>query len=144
MLDFVTVAMVAIVIVLVISIALVKRGKYRLHKRIQLVMAVVLVAAVLAFEIDVRFFTDWRVLAEPSPLYESGWVTGLLYFHLMFAIPTPFVWGFVIWRAIKRFENPPVPGTYSSQHKKWAWIATLLMVMTAATGWAFYITAFVI
>lgn len=143
MLDFVALAMVVIMVVLMVSIWLVRKKKYNTHKIIQIVTAIVLLVSVLAFELDMRLFTDWRQLAEPSPWYESGWVTAVLYVHLVFAIPTPFVWGFVIWQALRKFDRPPRPGVHSVRHKRWGWIATILMLMTTLTGWGFYWLAFV-
>ncbi|MFN5707735.1 MAG: DUF420 domain-containing protein, partial [Planctomycetota bacterium] len=61
MLDLVCVAMVAVTVLMLLSIALARFGRqYRWHRLLQLSLAIVLLLAVLAFEIDVRFFTDWR------------------------------------------------------------------------------------
>ena len=90
MLDFVVVAMLAVTIAMAISITLVKKlSKYGWHKAIQISFAVILLVAVLAFEVDMRFFTDWRELAEPSPFFESRVVHLALGVHLLFAIPAP-------------------------------------------------------
>ena len=143
MLDFVTIAMLGIVAVLLTSIYLVrKRRKFRLHKTIQITTAVVLLCAIVAFEIDVRFITDWRELAEPSPYYESGVVDGALVIHLMFAIPTPFVWIYTIVGALRNIPKDPGPCEYSPRHRRWGWISTWLMIGTAVTGWIFYWLAF--
>ncbi|MDG1809719.1 MAG: DUF420 domain-containing protein [Pirellulaceae bacterium] len=144
MLDFVFIAMFLIVLILGISIFLVRKKRlFRLHKRIQLLTAVILLAAIVAFEIDVRFFTQWEELAEPSRYYEQGWVHWALAVHLLFAIPTPFVWVFTIFKALKNFPADPQPNQYSPQHKFWGWTSTVCMVLTAATGWFFYLMAFV-
>lgn len=143
MLDAVALAMIAIVVALVISILLVKKQRYRGHKRLQTTISILLLIAVLAFELDMRFFTDWRELAETSRFYKSGIVDVVLAIHLMFAIPTPFVWGYVLIRALKGFPGPPEPGDHSSAHKKGARIAVGMMTMTAVTGWIFYLAAFV-
>ena len=70
MLDLVAIAMVAVTIVLCYSIYLVRvHKKHKLHRRIQIATAITLSVALLFFELDVRLFTDWRVLAEPSPYF---------------------------------------------------------------------------
>jgi hypothetical protein len=146
MLDFVFTAMFGIVAVLAYSIFQVKRqGRYQLHKWIQLTLGAVLVVAVTAFEIDMRFFTDWEALASGSRYYEKGewdavWIS--LVVHLCFAIPTPFVWLYVIVMALRRFPNPARPGAHSASHATWGWIATVGMFLTAITGWLFYVLAF--
>jgi len=144
MLDFVFLAMFAIVIVLTFSIYLVRsKKKFRLHKRIQIGTAIVLLVTIVAFEIDMRFITAWRVLAEPSSLYASGAVDWSLAIHLLFAIPTPFVWVYTIVMALKKIPADPQPCEYSTTHRRWGWISALMMYATAVTGWVFYVVAFV-
>ena len=147
MLDFVFVAMFAILPVMAWSIYLVRyRQAYIVHRTIQMVLAVVLLIAVVAFEVDVRFFTDWQALAEPSPYFERGTWNAVWYsllIHLAFAIPTPFLWAFVIIQALRKFPHPPRPSSYSATHVFWARFATGGMFLTALTGWIFYWLAFV-
>ncbi|MDG2012266.1 MAG: DUF420 domain-containing protein [Pirellulaceae bacterium] len=143
MLDFVFIAMFLIVLILGVSIFLVRKKRlFRLHKRIQLLTAAILLAAIIAFEIDVRFFTQWQELAKPSRFYEQGWVHWALGVHLVFAIPTPFIWIYTIVMALKNFATDPQPNNYSPKHKFWGWVSTVFMVLTAATGWVFYLMAF--
>ncbi len=147
MLDVVFLAMFAVVPVLLLSIVLVKRRRlYRVHKFIQLALGLVLLLAVAAFEIDMQLFTDWRQRAIDSPYYQAqGWsaVMTSLVVHLAFAIPTLFLWVWVIVQALRKFPNPPQPTAYSSSHKSTAWLATVGMIGTAVTGWVFYWMAFV-
>ncbi len=147
MLDFVFVAMIAILPVLAWSIYLVRyRRQFELHKRVQVGLALVLLVAVVLFEIDVRFLTDWEALAGPSPYFKpESWCTVwyALAVHLCFAVPTPFLWAFVIVQAMRRFPRPVTPSAYSPRHVFWARVAAGGMVMTAVTGWVFYWLAFV-
>jgi membrane-associated HD superfamily phosphohydrolase len=147
MLDLVFLAMFAIVPVLSVSVYLVKyRRQYRIHKQIQVALGVVLLVAVTAFEVDMRFFTDWKERAAPSPYFEpETWnpVWYSLIVHLCFAVPTTLLWIYVIVAALRRFPIPPGPSDYSLTHVFWARLATVGMVMTAATGWVFYWLAFV-
>lgn len=146
MLDVVFLAMFLVVPVLMVSISIVKRGRYALHKQIQLVLGTVLLVAVVAFEADMRFFTDWKELAKPSPYYQSeGWspVWTSLSVHLAFAVPAALLWAYVIVQALRKFSRPPVPGAHSAAHKRWGWLAAICMFMTAVTGWIFYYLAFV-
>ena len=144
MLDFVAMAMAGVLLSLAFSIFQVRiRKNYALHKKFQLSTALVLLVALTAFEVDMQFLTDWRKLAEPSPFYDSGIVSRALAIHLLFAIPTPFVWGGVIWFAMARFRGGFQKGAFNKTHRTWGWIATVLMVMTSLTGWVFYYLAFV-
>ena len=147
MLDVVFLAMFLVVPWLGVSIWLVRfRKKYDLHKWMQIVMGAVLLLAVTAFEVDMRFFTDWEELAEGSPYFQKGtwdavWIS--LAIHLCFAVPTPFIWIVVIVRAIRQFPSPALPSKHSPQHILWARIAAAMMTPTAITGWVFYYLAFV-
>ena len=148
MLDVVFLAMFAVLPLLALSIYLVKQKQYALHKRINLVLGVVLLIAVLAFEVDMRFFTDWEVLAKESPYFDeqNKWtsIVGMaLVIHLCFAIPTLLLWIFVIVQALRKFPSPPIPGDHSGAHSKSAWLAAGGMLMTAVTGGTFYYLAFV-
>ncbi len=147
MLDVVFLAMLFIVPVMCWSVYLVRyRRNYALHKKVQLITGLVLLIAVVAFEVDMRFLTDWEVRAELSPYYTVGqWNTvwTALSIHLVFAVPTPIIWCLVIYRAWKRFPVPPQPGEHSASHRCWGYLAVIGMLLTAITGWFFYYLAFV-
>ncbi|MEQ8785990.1 MAG: DUF420 domain-containing protein [Pirellulaceae bacterium] len=147
MLDVVFLAMFLIVPLMGVSIYLVKyRRRFALHKWLQIGMGVVLLVAVAAFEIDMRFFTEWEDMARPSRYWvDDQWNTVWysLAVHLCFAVPTPFLWIFVIVQALRKFPNPPRPNEYSPSHIFWARTAAIEMTLTAVTGWVFYVLAFI-
>jgi hypothetical protein len=148
MLDVVFLAMFLVVPTLLVSVYLVRyRRQYTLHKQIQLTLGTVLLIAVTAFEVDMRFFTDWTALAGPSPYFDAAhkWScpVGLsLIVHLSFAVPTLLLWIVVIVQALRHFPAPPMPGQHSTWHRRWGMIATAGMVLTAVRGWLFYWLAF--
>lgn len=147
MLDVVALAMVLLVPILAVSIYLVKvRKQYALHKKIQLALGMVLLVTVTIFEVDVRI-NGWRHRAEASPYAShegsTDWVMVSLAIHLCFAVSSALLWIAVIFRALKNFPVPPVPGPHSAWHKRWAWMAAIDMSCTAVTGWVFYYLAFV-
>ena len=145
MLDVVFLAMFAVVPLLGWSITLAKRGKFAQHKRMQLVLAVVLLVAVAVFELEMRL-VGWQERAAASPYWTSeAWddpVHYSLMIHLFFAIPTAFLWLFVVVRALRSFPKPAAPNEHSPSHRFWAPIASFEMLMTAITGWVFYWLAF--
>ena len=149
MLDVVFVAMFIVVPALAVSIYLVKRrGRYDLHKKLQLVLAAVLLVAVLLFELDMQFITRWEMRAEPSPYFAEAnkWTcpAGIsLIIHLSFAVPTLLLWIYVVVQALRKFSNPPGPGPHSAAHARTGWPAAIGMLLTAVTGWIFYWLAFV-
>lgn len=144
MLDFVAVLMVAVVVLLAYSIYVVRsKRNFSLHRNMQLAIASSLAIALVAFEVDIRMFTDWRELAKSSAFYESGWVDRMLAIHLCFAIPTPIVWAAVIWVSLRRFKNGFEQGAFNRWHRIAGRIGAVMMFGTSVTGWTFYYLAFV-
>ena len=146
-LDIVVVVLAAGLPLLVFSIYLVRYAKlYQWHQRLQTAIGLLLLLTVVAFEIDVRLY-GWQDRAADSRFWQSGpandWVDYSLWIHLLFAIPTPFVWAGVLWAAWRNFPEPPCPGRHSLRHRRWGYCAAFLLLMTAVSGWLFYWLAFV-
>jgi hypothetical protein len=143
MLDFVFLALFAVIPILGWSIYEVKfNRRYQLHKTVQLVLGVVLLVTIALFEIDIRFLDDWTRRSAPETGEPAAIVWTSLWIHLVFAISTPFLWIFVTVQALRKIPNPPGPCKYSRQHLFWGKLAALDMLMTALTGWGFYLLAF--
>jgi putative membrane protein len=140
--DVLLVGLLATLPVLAASIAAVRSRRYAIHKSLQLVIVAVLVAAIVAFEIDIRLFSDWRLRAAASPFWPAGvlWSLGI---HLVFAVSTLGLWTWVVWEALRRFPRPPVPGSHGPRHRRMARLAALDLIATAVTGVIFYWLAFV-
>ena len=145
MLDVVCLGMVVVVVVLGWSIWLVRqRRNYQLHKRVQLALAGFLLVVLTAFETDVRLH-GWqeRAAGEVGGKASSA-VLAVLSIHLFFAVTTVVLWIVVITLALRKFSVPPVPNEHSPFHLRWARLAAWDMVLTAVTGWGFYVMAFVL
>ena len=144
MLDVICVAMVVVVAVLGWSIRQVRRHKrYQLHKRVQLTLATALLVVLTAFEVDMRLH-GWQERASGQLGGQaSSTVFAALSIHLFFALSTVVLWIIVIALALRRFPHPPTAGQHSAFHRRWARLAACDMVLTAVSGWVFYIMAFV-
>jgi putative membrane protein len=143
-LDLLFLAMFIVVVVLTWSVYQVKyRHRYALHKWVQVVLGVVLLSAVVVFEIDMRTHGWQERSAGQIGGNASSTVTTALRIHLVFAVSSAVLWPIVIVRALRNFPNPPSPSLHSAWHKRWAWIAAIDMTLTAVTGWIFYWLAFV-
>lgn len=148
--DVVLVGLIALLPVLAWSVAIVRRGAYATHKRLQLFIVVALLAAIIVFEIDVRLISDWKLRAaggvawggQPNPWWPAG-VLIALGIHLVFAVSTLVLWVWVVWEALARFPSPPVPGSHGARHKVMARLAAADLLLTAITGSVFYWLAFV-
>jgi uncharacterized membrane protein YozB (DUF420 family) len=144
MLDVLVLAMGVVVLVLGWSIYEVKyRHRYQLHKWVQVSLGVVLLVAVIVFEIDVRLYGWQDRAAGEIGGHASRLVMTSLAVHLVFAISATILWPLVIIRALRNFPSPPHPGPHSRFHVRWARIAAIDMFITAVTGWTFYYLAFV-
>ncbi len=147
MVDVVFLSMFAAVPVMLWSIWQVRRHqRYELHRQLQVTLGVLLGLAVLAFEIEMRRF-GWHDRAIESRYWQPGrWndpIDWSLLAHLLCAVPTTFLWIFVIVQARRKFPRPVQPNDYSPVHRRWARLAAGEMVLTAVTGWLFYYLAFV-
>ena len=149
MLDFVVAALVLIVPILLFSLYSVKiRRHYTLHRNLQLLLGVVLLVAVGAFEVDLQWIQGgWaNVVAKrevPLTPVQLAFVQRVLRIHLIFAISTPILWAVTIVLALRRMPSPPTPCPHSVLHKKLGWISTIDIVLTSVTGLVFYYFAFV-
>ncbi len=150
MLDFVVCALVLVVPLLLLSLWLVKfRRQYLAHKRLQIVLGVVLLAAVTAFEVDVQLVHGgWEKIVAKQNLEEAALAAKIasvrpwLLVHLVFAITTPFLWVATIVLALKRFGSNPAPGAHSKLHSLLGWASTIDITLTSVTGLLFYYVAF--
>lgn len=140
--DVVLVGLLATLPVLAASIAAVRARRYAVHKTLQLAIAAALLVAIVVFEVDIRIFSDWKLRAAASPYWPAGVLTSLG-IHLVFAVSTLVLWVWVVWEALQRFPNPPLPGSHGPRHRRMARLAALDLLTTAVTGGAFYWLAFV-
>lgn len=150
MLDFVVTALVIIVPLLLYSLWMVKfKRKYEQHRRLQVVLGVVLLVAVTAFEVDLQIVHGgWENIVAKSQPDEAALAARIqearpwLWVHLVFAVTTPIIWIVTLVLAWKRFSRPTEPGSHSNLHKKLGWLSTLDITATAITGLVFYYIAF--
>lgn len=150
MLDFVVCALLLVVPLLLLSLWLVKfRRQYLAHKRLQIILGVVLLAAVTAFEVDVQLVHGgWEKIVAKQNLDEAALAAKIasvrpwLLVHLVFAVTTPLLWVATIVLALKRFGSNPMPGAHSKLHSLLGWASTIDITLTSITGLLFYYVAF--
>ena len=149
MLDFVVCALVLVVPALICSLYLVKvKAKFVAHRNIQVALAVVLLVAVGAFEVDMQLVQGgWQNVvakrANPLSPEQLQWVRQVLWIHLVFAVSSPILWAVTIVLALRRIPKPPAPCAHSRLHKRLGWISTIDLTLTSITGLWFYYVAFV-
>ena len=149
MLDVVVCALIVVVPLLAFNIYLVRWGRnYRLHKRLQLLLAAVLFLAVTLFEVDMQWQggVDGILAKRLRPLSppELASFRSLLWVHLVFAVSTVFLWIATVFLAWRRFASPPHPGPHSNLHKILGWLSALDITGTAVTGLLVYYYGFMV
>ncbi|MBM79496.1 MAG: DUF420 domain-containing protein [Planctomycetaceae bacterium] len=151
MLDVVVVALIAVVPAILFSLFQVKvKQNYVLHRNIQLGLAVVLLIAVGAFEVDMQIVHGgWENVVNKTPetprrsAEEMSSIQNVLWIHLVFAVTTPVLWGVTIALALKRMPKPPGSCEHSGLHKKLGWLSVVDITLTSVTGLWFYYVAFI-
>lgn len=148
MLDAVVVALVLVVPVLIYSLYTVKvLRNYARHRNLQIGLAVTLLAAVMAFEVDLHLVQGgWQEVVKKGPSVSAEqlqFMQTMLRVHLLFAGSTPFLWAVTIILALRYMPNPPQPSAHSRLHKLLGWASTADLVLTSVTGLVFYYVAFV-
>ncbi|MCA9064849.1 MAG: DUF420 domain-containing protein [Planctomycetaceae bacterium] len=151
MLDFVVCALVIVVPLLLISLFQVRyRRAFETHRKMQLLLAIILLAAVGAFEVDLQLIHGgWENIVAKQGLEGDALATRVdqirpwLWFHLMFAITTPVLWIATIIAALRNFGRPAAPGAHSRVHRMLGWASTVDITLTSVTGLIFYYVAFV-
>lgn len=151
MLDTVVCALVVIVPLLLYSIALAKfRRRYTHHRTLQFTIGLVLLIAVVAFEVDMHLVHGgWEQIVSKQGLSGDALTAKVnsvrpwLRLHLIFAGTTPLLWAATIGLALRRFPRPPQPGHHSRLHRWLGWASTVDITLTSVTGLWFYYVAFV-
>jgi len=143
MLDVVVCSLVLVVPTLLFSIYLAKfKRNFRLHKKVQLVLGVVLAVVVCLFEVDMRMQGGFDELAKDSAYFGTTLMRNVLYIHLFFSVSTVFIWIATYVTALRSFPNPIAPSAFSPKHKLMARIAVADMVATVVTGLMVYYFGF--
>ncbi len=140
--DLLIIILTLILPILSYSIYVVKvKQNYRLHKKLQIFISILLLITILVFEVDVRL-NGWIHLAKKSPYYNTI-LWPVLYIHLILAISVTILWILVFTRAIRRIKLPPdLDHKEIKFHKKFASLASIGLYLATLTGILFYYFAF--
>jgi hypothetical protein len=145
LMDIVVISMVIILPLLWYSMKKVKHEhNYSLHKRIQLIMFLVLFFVVILFEYDMKQHGGIFAMVQGSSYENTFFLNFMIYFHTFLSITTSIIWIVLIILSLKRFDNPPKPNAFSKTHKLWGKIGMWDMALTCITGLILYIFGFVL
>lgn len=144
LMDIVVVSMIIILPLLWFSYKKVKvEYNYKLHKRIQLIMFIILFFVVLLFEYDMKQNGGIFEMVKGSAYEGTFFLTFMIYFHTFLSITTSLIWIILIIASLVKFGKNPRPGKFSKTHKLWGTIGMWDMALTCITGLILYIFGFV-
>lgn len=123
--------------------ALARARAYQRHRQLQLLLTGVFVVVVGLFEVYIRWKGGVDGISVGSPWHQSTPLYTFLGVHLTLAIGSSVLWGWLTWASVRRFDNPPGPGAFSAQHRRWGTITMTTMALTAITGLGLYWACFV-
>ncbi len=142
LMDLVILALGAVVPLVFYNWRLARTGRYRLHKTLQIALAVLLGAVVGLFEYNLRLQGGIFAATAASRYAGTGTLNFWIYFHTFFAITTIFVWVGLILVSLRRFPNPPAPVPFSARHRFWGRIGMVWMLVTGVTAIPVYVYGF--
>ena len=140
MMDVVVVSLVLVVPLLGFSIAQAKRGAFLLHRRLQMVLSILLTIAVLLFELEMRLAGGIKSLIDASRYTLT--FRCFLWFHIFLAVATLIFWAITFYHANKNFDGTKMLASYRLKHRKLGLYSSIFLVLTSITGLAVYAWSF--
>jgi putative membrane protein len=142
LMDIVILALVAVVPIVLFNWRLARTGRYRLHKTMQISLAVLLGAVVGLFEYNLRLQGGIFAATAASRYAGTATLDFWIYLHTFFAITTILVWVGLIVVSLRRFPDPPAPGAFSCRHRFWGRLGMVWMLVTGVTSLPVYVYGF--
>jgi putative membrane protein len=124
------------------SMRLARGRQLELHRRIQLALLALCVAAVLALEIQIRLAGGSGALVQGSPFAETALMRTALWLHMGGAVLTYAVWGTLAGVSVARYRRV-LPGRFSALHRRAGTGVFAGLCFTAVSAAVVYTLAFV-
>lgn len=140
--DFVTLVVALLPLLVLGAIFLAKRKSYQLHALVQTLIFVVSVIVVGYFEYGVRLGGGFNAFMEGSTTSHT-YALWVLIVHIIIAVSTLALWVTTLLSARKDRNNHKLPGQFSVNHKKAGMRTFGGIVLTSFTGIWVYLLLFV-
>lgn len=141
--DLIMVSILGIAPTLVISWRLARQGAYTAHKRVQIVLTLVLTGVLVLFELNLKSKGGFYALTRDSRFADTWVLPTCLFVHLLFAVSTAVIWISLLSVSIVRFSTPPLPNDFSRAHRFWGRLAIIDLLLTAVTAVGLYVIGFI-
>jgi hypothetical protein len=126
-----------------LSISLVRRRRYHLHRAIQSGLIVACIAAVLGLELTIRFAGGSGAFVAQADERWRSLAALLLTPHIIVAILTYVLWTWLAIRSRRGFRDD-LPGRFSRLHRPLGWCVFSGLTFVAVTAVGIYATVFVL
>jgi len=140
--DFVTIMVVLLPLLVLGAIALAKRKAYKQHATTQGIIFIIAVIVVGYFEYGVRLAGGFDAFMKESNT-SHNYALIVLIFHIAIALVSLIIWVKTFISARKATKANELPGSYSQAHKKAGKITFIGIFLTAFTGLWVYVILFV-
>lgn len=140
--DFVTLIVVFLPIIVFISILLARKGHYVLHALTQNIIFIAAVIVLGYFELGVRMGGGFDAFMQGSGVSHT-YASIILIIHILIALTMLFYWILTVLNANIQFKKGLIPGTKSKHHKLLAAKTFIAIVFTSFSGIWVYLLLFV-
>ena len=140
--DFVTLIVAFLPIIVMASILLARRGHYKLHALSQNIIFVAAVIVLGYFELGVRVGGGFDAFMQGSGVSHT-YASIVLVMHIIIAVVMLFYWIRTVLNANFQFRKGLIPGVKSREHKMLAAKTFMAIIFTSFSGIWVYLLLFV-
>lgn len=119
---------------------LVRRGRPRAHRNMQLGMLALVIPALILLEVDIRLSGGSVAFVSQGSL-SPAFMRWFLLFHIAIAVATFVSWLRLAIISFRRF-GVSLPGPFGARHRRWGKVTFWGVCMTSGTGCALYVLLF--
>jgi putative membrane protein len=130
-------------LVVFVSLALARRRRLDAHRRLQVGLLVVCIAAVLVLELCIRLAGGSGAFLAHSGAQRTGLVRVVLAVHVTCAVATYAAWTWLAVVSHRRFRGS-LPGSFSRRHRQVGRLVYRGLCLTAISAAVMYTLAFIV
>jgi len=139
--DFVTLIVALLPLLVGIAISFAKNRRYKLHARMQTAILLISVIVVSYFEYGVRLGGGYETFVKNTHV-SHDYLFVVLMVHILISVLTLGIWVNTLWRGWSDASQGGLPGSYSTAHKKAGMRTFIGIVLTSLTGIWVYLLLF--
>jgi len=140
--DFVTLIVALLPLLVLIAISFAKRKSYKLHALVQAFIFIVSVVVVGYFEYGIRLGGGFKAFIKGSSI-SHDYALWVLIIHIVIATLTLILWTKILMQASREKKQFKLPGQYSIKHKKSGIHTFIAISLTSFSGIWVYLLLFV-